>query len=318
MFIILSLSLLLLLFVACGNGGTPSDLSAESSAEETDTEASLAHGLDSLSLVALGDSIPRGYGLSDPSSQSFPALVAQHFSGIAEEVSINNYAVDGMTSSGLLTLLEEQKREIAEDADVILICIGANNILRHAYDLLHVGDSGVLSLFNAYWEFLAGDKTDTAAADALSDYFGAVGEYATGEEFGGKIDAGVALLGSDIPKIIAEIRSVNNDAAIYFMTVYSPYEGMNLTLPYVDNTFMLADISDRSVKKLNDVINNASADNGYTVVDIYTLFGNDTGKNVNAGINFIAKNLDYDPHPSQKGHSLIAEEFIRVISEDFA
>lgn len=284
--------------------------------EEESGEAAVER--DTLNLVALGDSIPRGYGLSAPDTQSFPAQVGTHFSGIYKNVDINNYAVDGMTSGELVELLKSNKAEMVSDADVIMICIGANNILRHAYELLYVGNINAEALFIAYAQFMLGNKSNKAAADALSDYFGAVTEYAGSKEYTDKMEDGAEQLRADIPIIISEIRSVNADALIYFTTIYNPYKGMNLSLQYVDNPFNLDDLSESFVGRINQVINESAEENEYNICDIYTLFKNDKGNNINSGINIAGQNISYDPHPNLKGHTLIADEYKKVITEDLA
>ncbi|MFR5863897.1 MAG: SGNH/GDSL hydrolase family protein [Acutalibacteraceae bacterium] len=55
-------------------------------------------------LCGAGDSIARGYGLDDPETQAYPALLRDRMQQCSE-VEYANYAVDGQTSAGLLELL---------------------------------------------------------------------------------------------------------------------------------------------------------------------------------------------------------------------
>jgi lysophospholipase L1-like esterase len=267
-----------------------------------------------LNIVALGDSIPRGYGLENPEKDCFPSQIATYFSMLYSEVNLTNYAVDGMTSSGLLEQLQNGESPAIESADIIMICVGANNVLPCAYDLIYINNTDVTTLFNNYGSFLLSNKSDKTASYALSSYFDSINEYASSSEFAEKINSGVELLRADIPKIIKEIRSKNTYAKIYFTTLYSPYEKMNITLPYVKTAFPMGNLSDKFICLLNNEITALSIENGYDVVDIYTAFKNDNSKNVNAGIDLLNLQINFDPHPNITGHTLIANEFIKIIN----
>lgn len=270
-----------------------------------------------LRIVALGDSITRGYGLSQPEKERFTTLVADYLDRIYNHVEMTNYAVDGMTSSGLLDLLESGAAEKLKDADIVMLCIGANNVLQYATDLFLYDDTDVEKLFSAYGSFLMGDKSDTSAPQAVKAYFEKITAYASSPEFTAKLESGLNKLREDIPEIISYIREVNPAAKIYFANVYSPYKGMNITLPYVETILPLGDLSDRNVEKINKIIEDFKEDGGYTVVDIYTLFRNSREKIINAGIDLSTMDVNYDPHPNKRGHTLIADEYIRILTEDY-
>lgn len=320
-----------LLFSSCGingqeeqSGSDASELSfdfitTDASVEVllSDTESSIQKQ-GTLRIVALGDSIPRGYGLENPTEDRFPSLMEKQLEDAYEEVDMTNYAVDGMTSSALLEQLQSGADTAVADADVVIVCIGGNNMLRYAYDIIGQNETNVIELFNAYGGFVLGDKSDTTAPDALDEYFKSINEYATSSEFTDKIEAGAALLRADIPNIVAEIRRINPDTKIYFTTIYSPYKNMNITLPYVATTLRFEDVSDNTVSLLNAAINELATQNEYEVADIYTLFKNSNKKTVNAGLDLVNMTFNFDPHPSLAGHNLIAEEYVRILSEELA
>lgn len=84
-------------------------------------------------LVALGDSIASGYGLSDPRHQSYTARAAE-----ALGMRAVNEAVAGDRTQELLEHLRTDdalRRKVAE-ADVITVSIGGNDILREIGPLL--------------------------------------------------------------------------------------------------------------------------------------------------------------------------------------
>ena len=90
-----------------------------------------------LKIVSLGDSIPNGY-LLDDSNQSYDNLLANTLNADFYE-----YSYIGMRSDELLSELdnEELKKNISE-ADIILINIGANDLL----DLLDYADLSKVGL----------------------------------------------------------------------------------------------------------------------------------------------------------------------------
>lgn len=324
----------LLLFCSCGvnNASVASAASAENNSDNdviviNSVVESTTESIDNansepekiqknLKLVALGDSIPRGYGLDNPGLKCFPSQVAKKLKEIYSDVDLTNYAIDGITSSELLELMQKGGTPLVKNADIVIVCIGANNVLPYAFELIYEDNANVADLFSEYGKYFLGNKEDTSVPDALSDYFDSINSRAESSEFMSKIEAGAKLLSSDIPKIVDEIRSVNKDAKIYFTTIYSPYDGMNFSLPFVETAFKLGDFSDRFVSMLNTSINELAVENGYDVVDIYTLFKNSDSKNVNAGIDIQNLSLNFDPHPNLSGHTLIAEEYTKIITED--
>jgi len=271
-----------------------------------------------LRIVALGDSITRGYGLEQPEKDRFTTIVSEHLDKTYNNVEMTNYAVDGMTSDELLNLLLSGKAEKLKDADIVMLCIGANNVLQFATDLFFYDNTDVEGLFKAYGSFLMGDKSDMSAPEAVKNYFEKVVEYASSKEFNDKIDQGLSTLRENIPQIISYIKKVNPDAKIYYANVYSPYKGMNFTLPYVNTILPLGDLSDQNVEKINAIIDELKNANGYTVVDIYTIFKNSKERIINAGVDLSMMDLNYDPHPNKRGHSLIADEYIRIYTEEYS
>lgn len=341
-FVFLTLIALLLLTVSCGTnqiypqtGNNSTELSEVSvlpaSAQNSSMEAVITESVtksqsneseesmliqDTLNIVALGDSIPRGYGLAEPEKDSFPTQVADHFKTLYSDVNLKNYAVDGMTSSSLVELLENGEAPEVKNADIIIICVGANNVLPCAYELIYNNNADVTALFNNYGSFLLSDKKDKTALNALSNYFTSIDEYAASRAFNDKINNGIAQLYHDIPRIVGKIKSINPDAGIYFTTIYNPYKGMNVSLPFVETPFRISDLSDTFICRLNDRIIASATENGYKVVDIYTAFKHSNSDSVNAGIDILNLRIEFDPHPNRTGHTLIAQEFISALTEE--
>ncbi|OGO87657.1 MAG: hypothetical protein A2Y15_06615 [Clostridiales bacterium GWF2_36_10] len=293
------------------NSGVDNTTESDIQSEVSETETT-----EKLRIVTLGDSITRGYGLDNPSLKCFPSQLANNLREIYGKVDIKNYAIDGLTSGGLLEQLKSGDVSSLKDADIVTVCIGANNVLHLAFELIGNGNTDVINLFMEYGKYLMGDKSNVKALDDLSDYFASINERAESSEFIVKVQAGVEDLRTDIPKIIEEIRKVNKDAKIYFSTIYSPYKGMNVSLALITTQFKLGYFSDNFVNLLNEVIIELSEETGYNVVDICTLFAEDVKDNVNAGIDIEEMNINFDPHPNLNGHTLIADEYTKIITED--
>ena len=104
---------LLCLLAACTTGGPAEDSSAGSDSLPAETSSAPP----TRRYVALGDSIERGYGLDDPETQAYPALLRDRMQSYSE-VEYANYAVDGQTSAGLLELLSNGGAPMLDGADV--------------------------------------------------------------------------------------------------------------------------------------------------------------------------------------------------------
>ena len=84
--------------------------------------------------VALGIRL-RAATADDPETQAYPALLRDRMQSYSE-VEYANYAVDGQTSAGLLELLSSGGAPMLDGADVVTVCIGANNLLGPTIGLL--------------------------------------------------------------------------------------------------------------------------------------------------------------------------------------
>lgn len=80
--------------------------------------------------VALGDSITAGYGVESPFS--FPNIYANYLRRHDKDLHVLNLGVNGLTTSGLLNLLNSNKgfRHSVSQASLITLTIGSNDLLR--------------------------------------------------------------------------------------------------------------------------------------------------------------------------------------------
>lgn len=281
----------------------------ESSEDESSMESALQafcggrfEGRKDIKLVALGDSIARGYGLENPKDQAFPALLSKVIGTSLENVDVGykNYAVDGIKTSELLQQLEKGEVSLA-DADIVTLCIGANNILGPFMDFM-----GELGLFGGESE------TDTPTQGSFTGMFDQINALLESEEFVAKMNEGINTVSTDLPAIIDAIRKQAPDAVVAVMTVYSPYHGMNLTIPYLSKSVMLGDVSDKWVGELNKAIIGAVDGKDCVLVDTYDAFAKSTGM-VNAKINLMSADLSFDPHPNLQGHIKLSDLFMNAL-----
>ena len=232
-----------------------------------------ADGLTSDDVVVFfGDSIAAGYGLADEENERYSSLIAAKYGCV-----VYNYAVSGDDGKDLLELLAEGSCEQLENATVIVLSIGANNVLKAAYALV------------PYFESL-----QNGTAQGNLDVTEVMSEVAQG----------IDRFKTELPQIIASLRAVNPDAQIIFQTVYNPYRDFT-EFKVEQNGFTLsfAAVSASSVISLNDVIENGAEENGYTVCEVYTPFKEYEGNLINA----LPDGSNVDPHPNKEGHKLLAE-----------
>jgi lysophospholipase L1-like esterase len=81
-------------------------------------------------VVAFGDSVPSGHACQcEPFPQTYGSLLAQRTGG---QVAVDNLAVNGLTSAGLLAQLGGHRaRAAVRRSDVVLVTIGANDFNDH-------------------------------------------------------------------------------------------------------------------------------------------------------------------------------------------
>lgn len=297
---------------------SPKAVSAAESEDSQTTDASGEESGESTYLyVALGDSIPCGYGLADHEAQCYPHLV---YMQIASETSdYVNAAISGQTSPQLAEMIGDGS--YISDADLITVTIGANNIFGSFFtDTLAIviasGDGLITSLDRFIGELAAYDPDTTSEAakamlkkviDALNDYYG-------GEAFEAKMNTAASQLETDITSIMTSINTYAPDAEVIFTTIYSPYKGCSFGF---ENSYVeITELSDVCVEKFNAVIRKCADEEGYTVADVYNAFEESNEDLVNADISMTdVENVNVDPHPNSKGAQVIADTVINAISK---
>ncbi|MGN1345293.1 MAG: SGNH/GDSL hydrolase family protein [Eubacteriales bacterium] len=247
-------------------------------------------------LVSLGDSIAHGYGLTNPKTDAYIALLGE----ILPSAAVYNFGVDGQNSAELVSMLAPDASSTLSDAlasaDYVTISIGANNFLGDAFAFLR-----------QYNDFKTNPSTALTGEDITAAF----------REFNEATAQGLDDLRSDLPQIIDGIRSRNEDCDILFLTCYNPYAAVSITLDWGSALpVRFPALSDACVTQMNDIIRSLSDEYGYTVADVYKAFDGKESRLVCAspaesGDTFDA--LSLDPHPTPSGHRQIAEVLYELI-----
>jgi lysophospholipase L1-like esterase len=232
--------------------------------------------------TALGDSIAAGFGGTD--SIGYVDLLAERLSRGKRHVTLNEQSANGMTSGDLLARLADPGCVAAvADADIITVSIGGNDILQPVVGFVQANpryaDPAYLS-----------SLTPQQRADLLAYLHGLV--YPGFVEFS-----------SNWPYAIGRINQLNGTAKVYVNTVYNPFKPGD----------GLYEIVDPYVAAVNGVILAAAPYAHYTVVDVYTAFGEyrNPSKPLVWGLA-----STYALHPTDRGYRLIYTLHKQALNQD--
>lgn len=231
-------------------------------------------------ITALGDSIATGYLLDDPTTQGYPYKIANYMN-----MNLNNAAINGETTSELLTLLDGQDSnsegshvvEYVSNADIVTVSIGGNNLLHPTVAALNMGVPG-------------GDVTKASFSQIIS----ATLALASGSQYqylSDNLKLGVDSFNNDFPEIIKKIHTINPNAKICVSTIANPIEGL---YPNAGTQKL-----QEAIDSINNIIKNQSANGDYLVADVDGLSKNIGRLSIT---NLLSKN---DIHPNIYGHNII-------------
>lgn len=280
-----------------------------------------ASSADRFIIQAYGDSISYGEKLEDK-NDAYPNVFAQYY---VEKYDAEFYAngVSGDTTTDLLELLQPYKDKTAsetdmttfEETDIVVLCIGANNVLGPAITSISSYVSGGMSE----------------------------------EEFRNLLQENVDKFKLEYP----EILDIFENKKIIAMTVYNPYKFSSLKDIQIDSSINsgtatllkslinnydvkfqeMLNISMEYLNLINDEIKTYSSSDFY-VVDIWNLFStfnktqyqdyinsnpsdviitNSDVSNIFSGNTSSLMHKLYtgcDPHPTKAGHALIAQKHL--------
>ncbi len=261
-----------------------------------DHAASSRPNIETMTYLNLGDSI--AFGMSADDGSSYYDLYSDYLWDYGIASAPNVFSMPGITSWELLGALaaDEDLQEAVEQADVITVSIGGNNLLR--------GMIGALFL-----EYGLNPEEKT-----IIDLMGAI--IAEGEEVWYEITAGlVAQLqvpdddcplweGSnqfvqDWPMILGAINELNPNAHVIAMTIYNPIHKK-------ESPEFHALVNDL-LKPMNLAIRQNQGRRS-SVANVHRAFLRDSN-----AIDFSVAFPPYlDPHPTNEGHQIIFEELMKV------
>lgn len=235
---------------------------------------------DKLVYVALGDSIPYGtyntslfnYLVGGTDSNSYIEQLRDQLN--VDTASYYDKSVSGYTTTDVLKQLKDTTtsalavQNAVKSADLITLCIGANDIMNAAARTM----SG-LDKYNINW----------TVADAGRDTFEL-----------------------NWSQIVDTIENLNPDVTLIVMTIYNPYRLSDTYYTLVDRYFSDTTIGNFGLNYIinqtetlyGDLFN---PDFKYEVADVYTAFNTSSVKDTLTGF----YRTFCDPHPNQTGHNLV-------------
>lgn len=199
------------------------------------TQAPVARGV----VLALGDSVTFGVGVSDRSTQAFPALVAERLGGLEPRV----LAVPGETAAGFLERhiddVEAAVAELGDRVDLVTIGLGANEILRIRRDPACVEDR-------------ASPDCQGVATEAAED--------------------AAAALDAVVVRVVEALGATDSDAPILLLAYYNPDVEPVSASAIVGADGVVACDPDDPVPGLDDRIACVAERRGTGLVDLYAAF----------------------------------------------
>ena len=254
---------------------------------------------NSVSYVAIGDSIPNGYALADPQAGFVNRL------GAKEGVNATNLSVSGLLSDVMKgAVLSGAYDTVLTNAQYMTITIGGNDLLGVFYTI-------VVNKFNADYGVTLGQIT----ADDVKNMLGAPNPtdpktQALFLSVSAVIDQGygsyAALLGAGFNKVIsnintsiAAIRSKNPAVKIYVTNQYNPYPSLQIPNLVTGTPSSLGAFMDDILTAYNAMLT-TEATGADEVVDVYTPFAGSQNRPVNSALDL----SNFDVHPNVIGHGI--------------
>lgn len=242
-----------------------------------------------LKYVALGDSI--GFGLSASEGNDYVNLFANYLKSQPDnsKIQVYNLSKPGDTTIDLLNKLKSDvsMNDTLKDASVITISIGGNNLLAAVID-------EVSKAFDVDCDNNPNFINElTAAISSNSKKDEIIKGLTKPQKLPVALAAGVLEFAKDWDDIMKLIKTVAPKATIYVTTIYNPFSSKD----------PLHDFFESFIKGINGIIEAGTFKGGYRAVNSYKVFKDYNGKEPLVNFNVAEGRLD--PHPTDKGHSVI-------------
>ena len=261
--------LVLVLHVGCGE-----EPATEGSTTEEPTTAPAATS-SSLDYVAFGDSLATGYGITDSYVYRYASLMG---TDTGTTVNVRNLGVNGLTSQQLRAGIENDQRakDAVEQAEVITINIGANDLMR------------------ARWEYRTGNCGGADNQDCLRQAV---------DEFRANWDA-----------ILADITGTRSPGTTIIRTIdfYNPFVDVDRAISSGDGSVDDFAIFKKYLEQVNSHI--AKSSDAYDIphTEVYETFNGPNGDEDPSRKGYITSD---GVHPSEDGHAAIAQELRKLVYE---
>lgn len=259
-----------------------------------------AAGVD---MLALGDSVTTGYGLSDQ-DECYVNLVASQ-----KGFTFLNYAQDGLTSAELVTQLETAVQNpslqtMVSDVEYVVLTIGGNDLLGALYEA--AAQNAGCTREELLEKLQGGNAMEIlSAVNSLKAVSGGLAQ--------GGIDPVIAEYQKNLGTVIAGIRSLKPSVQIILQTQYHPYQWVQ----YDALSDVIQDVK-TCVEKMNEATTQLAQTTGCTLVDVYEAFQKSQSSLTNASIdasNLMDIQVNLDFHPNSAGHEVIAELVAAAIQD---
>lgn len=228
-------------------------------------------------ITVLGDSIAEGYALLE-NEKNYGEWLGEYF-----KAEVDNFAIFGKTTSQLMEDIKH-KSEVSDSinkADLICVSIGANDILSIIFDdLVAIGKS-----YNSSSQSL--DISSGTIQKLLISFSSSLGPAAT------QAAENIGIL----REMLAEM---NPNARVIFQTVYNPFETNDPSMESI--ALPLYTFSSIYLSSINNAIKNGELTE---FADIQNKFRGHCTTFTNID--------DFDIHPNESGHFIIAEEIVQKL-----
>lgn len=297
---ILSLLLTIALSLGMLTGLSDKALAADATSNTTNKNSTVTKAAPQDQIyVALGDSIPAGYGLAD-TNDSYVKLFSDQMNEAGFQNTMYNYAFSGATTDSILLQLDSMQTanpdalQTIKNASVITVNIGGNKVLGPFLKAVNTQleqqftTMGITNITEAsdqqLWTIAASLYTMKLDATSLAS-----------------IQQGAQHFIDEFPQVIEWLKANAPSANLIVSTIYNP----------VPSYLSFYKTSEALLKDMNAAITGGAEQHGYYVADIYSAFSKELAK----GTQIINLNLDQDKtipisidiHPNKAGHKLISK-----------
>ncbi len=255
-----------------------------------------------LNIVALGDSITKGTGLTDVQN-SFINKIA-----LAKNASLTNLAEDGYKAEDVLEVIAlSTNLEVIQNANTFCITVGGNHVLQPLLKVIKTKLNG---------NFSSASVIDIALA--INNIYNSQTDM---DAIATEIETEISNFNTNFPQILQQLRQKNSDAQIIVQTVYNPLDKSSadmisgipaIFVGTINNVLQgLTAFIENYIVDVNETINKSQykTEYSYQVFDTYTEFKEYNGSELLTNI------ASFDIHPNALGHEVIYNGMVTTIKD---